>query len=154
MPVRVRWFQGKHLGVGLIFFGIAGLFQAIFIAHGQYIAGVGSTSVVTLVPIVTTICIGYSAAIIYEAKLQRSRQDQFKKGYKKWAKKRQHSELSLPLLVPLLFFTAIYLIAFSIASLGNSALSSFLIAENSAGIGVLLICSLVENRIAPNVKHY
>ncbi len=154
MPVRVRWFQGKHLGVGLIFFGIAGLFQAIFIAHGQYVAGVGSTSVVTLVPIVTTMCLAYSAAIIYEAKLQRARQDQFKKGYKKWKKKRQRSELALPLLVPLAFFAALYLIAFSIAILASNALSSFLIAENSAGIGVLLICTLWENRIAPNMKHY
>ncbi len=154
MPVRVRWFQGKHLGVGLVFFGIAGLFQSIFIAQGQYIAGVGSTSVVTLVPIVTTICLGYSAAIIYEAKLQRARQDQFKKVYKKRAKKRQRSELTLPLLLPLVFFAIIYFGVFAIANLANSALSSFLIAENSAGIGVLLICTLFENRIAPNVKHY
>ena len=63
-------------------------------------------------------------------------------------------KLSLPLLLPLLFFAAIYLITFSIANLGNNALSSFLIAENSAGIGVLLICTLFESRIAPSVKHY
>ncbi len=154
MPVRVRWFQGKHLGVGLIFFGIAGLFQAIFIALGQYVAGVGSTSVVTLVPIVVTFCIAYSAAIIYEAKLQRARQDQFRKGYKKRAKKGQSSELTLPLLLPLIIFAAIYFAAFAIASTASNALSSFLIAENAAAIGVLLICSFFENRIAPNVKHY
>ncbi len=154
MPVRVRWFRGKHLGVSFIFFGIMGLFQSIFIAHGQYIADVGSTYVVTLIPIVVTLCLGYSASIIYEAKLQRSRQDQFKKGYKKLAKKGQRSELLLPLLLPLVIFAAIYAIAFPIAITGNTALSSFLIAENSAGIGVLVICSLFENRIAPNLKHF
>ncbi len=154
MPVRVRWFQGKFLGVAFIFFGIAGLFQALFIAHGQYIAGVGSTSVVTLIPIVATLCIGYSAAMIFEAKIQRSRQDQFKKGYKKRAKKRQRNELVAPLIFPLVIFSIIYVVAFPLANLTNTALSSFLIAENSAGIGVLVISSLLENRIAPELKHF
>jgi heme exporter protein D len=154
MPVRVRWFKGKHLGVAFIFFGVMGLFQSVFIAHGQYIADVGSTYVVTLIPIVVTLCLGYSASIIYEAKLQRSRQDQFKKGYKKQTKKGPRSELLLPLLLPLMLFTAIYAIAFYIAIIESTALSSFLIAENSAGIGVLVISSLLENRIAPNLKHF
>jgi len=86
--------------------------------------------------------------------LQRARKNQFQKGYKKGGSKRLRSELLFPLLVPLVLFTVIYLIVFPLANLANNAMSSFLIAENSAGIGVLVIASLIENRIAPNLKHY
>ncbi|OLS15819.1 MAG: hypothetical protein RBG13Loki_0553 [Promethearchaeota archaeon CR_4] len=154
MPIRIRWFQGKHLGVAFILFGIAGLFQTLFIFHGQYLSGVGSTPVVTLIPIIATICIGYSAAILFEARSQRSRDNQFRKGYKNKGGKLLQSDLIFPVVLPLTIFGVIYLIAFAIAISAGTPMVSFLIAENSAAIGVLIVANLLGIRIAPNVKRY
>ena len=72
MPLKIRWSEGRYLGISLLFIGVMGLVQAlIVIPFGQYAVDVGSLSVLILIPIVSTILLTYSAQILYGAYAKR-----------------------------------------------------------------------------------
>ena len=154
MPIHVRWGQGKQLAIALMYFGGAGLFQAIFIAHGQYVAGVGSTYIVTLLPVVATLCLAFAAGILYEAQLQAARSGQGRRRYQKQDSLLQRHLVLLPMVLCMLCFAGLYFAVFAIAATSNTILSAFTIAENSGAIGVLVIATILEHRIAPNFNAY
>lgn len=154
MPVRVRWLKGKQIGIAMIFFGIAGLFQALLIAHGQYLAYIGSNYVITLVPVTATICMAFAAGIIFEGLLQQQKASQHHRKYQKKFGALQQREILFPLLILLGSFAALYFAAFYLVILGSTAVISFVVAENVGSIGVLIIASLLENKFAPKAKPF
>ncbi|HMF30400.1 MAG TPA: hypothetical protein VKK79_03240 [Candidatus Lokiarchaeia archaeon] len=154
MPLRIKWFQGKYSTILLMFFGIAGLFQAIFIAIGEFASDVGSDYAVTLIPVIVTLCIGFSSGILYEARLQQQKRVQHHRKYQKTLGVFQRNELFLPILVPLIAFAALFFPTFYLVVLGTTPLASFIIAENVGAIGTLVIASVLEKTYAPHANPY
>ena len=60
MPIKLNWTQGKNLGLSLIFIGIMGIVQAIFIAVAQYGMDVGASYITILIPIGAVIATFYA----------------------------------------------------------------------------------------------
>ncbi len=86
MPLKIRWSQGRYLGISLLFIGIMGLVQALIVVpFGQYAVDVGSLFVMILIPIVSTILLTYSAQILYSA-YAKSTRNRIIRG-KKWVVK-------------------------------------------------------------------
>ena len=67
MPIRLNWLRGRNFGLGMIFLGVIGLTQVIFIIIAQYGLQIGSADLVTLIPIGVTLALFYSIVIIFES---------------------------------------------------------------------------------------
>jgi uncharacterized membrane protein len=154
MPVRIKWFSGKYAGISLMFFGISGMFQSIFIALGQYASSVGSNYALILIPIAVTFCLGYSTGILYEARIQRQQRDQHHRKYRKTAGGLMESNLLLSVLISLGLFAILFFPVFYLVVLSTTALASFMIAENVGAIGVLVVASILEKAYAPHANPY
>lgn len=150
MPLRIKWSQGKYLGVALLFLGVTGLLQALVVVpFAQYAVDVGSLYVVILIPIVSTVLLTYSSQILYESYAKSPKKKPFRG--KAWVVKIREilqRELIRPLMIVILSFLVIFFIFYGIFS-GLASVYSFVIAENVGTIGVLLVTVAIERRIVP-----
>ncbi|MHA1110446.1 MAG: hypothetical protein ACTSRE_05050 [Promethearchaeota archaeon] len=153
MPLKIHWSQGRYLGISLLFIGVMGLVQAlIVIPFGQYAVDVGSLYVLILIPIVSTILLTYSAQVLYGAYAKNTRK-RIIRG-KKWVVKVRtflHRELIRPPFIVIIVFLVVFFLFYGIFSAFESV-NTFVIAENVGTIGVLVLSTVLEKRIAPDVK--
>ncbi|MBN2156546.1 MAG: hypothetical protein JW776_10930 [Candidatus Lokiarchaeota archaeon] len=154
MPLKLNWIRGKYLGISLLFFGIMGLVQAlIIIPFGQYGVNVGSLYILTLVPIVSTILLTYSAQILYESYAQAPKKRSYGDGdWKVKVRKLFQQDLVRPNVIVILSFLIGFFIFYGIFS-GMKPITAFLIAENVSATGVLVLSTLLEKRIVPPERY-
>lgn len=159
MPIRIRWNKGQFLGIMLMFFAACGLYQVVYIAHGQYLADVGSFYAVILVPVGVTLALTFCAVIVYEALAQRKRTARIRKMHGKGQFQGQkipfYKTMSfIALASTFILFFLFYLVAYAISATSLPALNSFIIAENVGAIGALVVVSLFEQSYAPKKVTY
>ncbi|MHA1602760.1 MAG: hypothetical protein ACTSVL_09080, partial [Promethearchaeota archaeon] len=66
--MKLNWTRGKNLGLALIYLGIMGIVQVIFIAIAQYGMKIGSKPITILIPLAVAFATFYSVIIIFESK--------------------------------------------------------------------------------------
>ncbi|MHA1339023.1 MAG: hypothetical protein ACTSRZ_03400 [Promethearchaeota archaeon] len=148
MPIRFNWTRGKHLGVALFLFGIMGLIQSlIVIPIGEYILKVGSLYVIIFLPIGVTIGMMYGTQIFYETNIQRSSKKLRKASFS--SSKTilgLEKELISAVLTTIAFFMLIFAITYGIVVNSFTPINTFIISENVATIGLLIIASIFESQ--------
>ena len=159
MPIRIRWARKEFLGLSFIIFGAVGLFQVLFIAHGQYLSDVGSIYAIVLVPIGVSLALTFSTMILYEALAQRARSARIRRSHGKgkfaeaktpfWKTRTFYSLVAVAIL-----FSLFYIVGFAIAAEYLEAMQSFVIGENVGAIGTLVIVSVFETQYAPKIRTY
>jgi hypothetical protein len=150
MPLKIRWTQGKYLGVSLIFLAVMGLVQSlVIIPFAQYAVDVGSMYVLILIPIVSTILMTYASQVIYEA-YAKSPRKRIIRGNKYIVKIRTflQKELIRPPFVVIISFLIIFFLVYGIFSYLESV-NTFVIAENVGAISALILSVILEKRIVP-----
>ena len=154
MPIKINWTHGKYLGTALLLFGVMGLVQAlIFIPIGQYVINVGSVYVVILLPIGVTIAMMYSAQVLYESYLQSKigRRGSYK-GENRRGFAGLEPEIIKSILMAVISFTIFFFAALGIAGSDMAPINRFVISENVASIGTLIVASIVESQLNPTRK--
>ncbi|MHA1913312.1 MAG: hypothetical protein ACW986_12150 [Promethearchaeota archaeon] len=150
MPIRVRWKSKEYIGIGLLLFGMCGMFQLFFILVGQYFLGIGNYFVVIFIPIGATLAMFLASIIIFESYAQVERREKLRSQFRKtkidlsMVKQILEFPITKPLLIVFIVFLTIFFITFYISMIFLDELLSFLIAENVSAIISLLIANLIE----------
>ena len=145
MPIKLNWTKGKNLGLAMIFLGIMGLFQVLFIALAQYKLRVGSLYVVSLIPIAIIIATFYSLIIIFESNTSMASYRSKHKYGKKSKFSLVKSPFFRPLLIVMISFTILFFITLGILKDMEDVTLKFILSENVAAIGSLFIANYFEN---------
>ncbi|MGV9172021.1 MAG: hypothetical protein ACOC44_20285 [Promethearchaeia archaeon] len=159
MPIRIRWASKEYLGIALMLLGGCGLIQLFIILFSQFVLNVRNYLVITVIPIGSILAIFFGCIIIYESfaqvKRRKNLKNQFRKSNieNKTIRKIVEFPVSKPLLLTLLFFSILYLVSYFIANIFLNNILSFIIGENVATIGCLLIANLLEKNYA-RVRRY
>lgn len=154
MPIKLNWVKGKNVGLALIFLGIMGILQVIFIIIAQYALEIGSIFVVVIIPIGVILATFYGVIVIFESRTEMSQYRTTHKTHRK--KKIQKNNLrnlidkinwtfARPILIIVGVFVGsfwiTYLILFSII---DDITIVFVIAENAGAILSLVIATYFE----------
>lgn len=149
MPIRVQWFKGRYIGLSLFYFGIMGLVQSVlFIPFGQYIMSIGSLYVLILLPLGVTLAMTYSTQILYEGYAQQYSRSRRKAKDLLFG---MEKDIFKPIIIISVGFTIIFFIANSLLGTMES-INAFVISENIAAIGVLIIATVLENQLVPKKR--
>ncbi|GAB4306222.1 MAG: hypothetical protein Kow0069_02760 [Promethearchaeota archaeon] len=145
--------------MGLTFFGVLGLFQLAFIAHGQYLSSVGSLYAVILVPIAVTAALTFSTMVFYEGLAQRGRTASIRRSHGKGraraaAKPFWKTTAFVAVAATCVTFFLLYAATFALAVEHLGTMAAFVMAENVGGIGALLLASFFESQYAPKIRTF
>jgi cobalamin synthase len=147
MPIRIRWTQGKHLGLGLMIIGLCGLFQVIFVAFAQYLFLIGSLYAVLLIPLGAVIGLVLASVMIFESFADVERRQKIKSQFRKKQYKKT-TFWSFPIVKPLVIcfitFTLVFILAYLLSILTLTPFQSFLIAENIATMASIVFAYYIE----------
>lgn len=154
MVLKLQWNRGKSFGLGLIYLGIMGLLQVIFIAIGQYWMNIGSRPIIILIPIGIILATFYSLIILFESTtsvvdFRKIHQSGSKKSKKKVTQKPGFKGIIKniyvkPVLMVVVVFSALFGLAYLISFSWTEQASTFVIADNVAGFGVILFATYME----------
>jgi hypothetical protein len=139
--------------------GGCGFIQVLILMVSQFLLNVRNYLVITLVPIGSILAIFFGSVIIYESFAQIERRKNLRSQFRKsqveneFLRKLLAFPVSKPLLLILIVFTALYFTSYFIINIFLNNLLSFIIGENIATIGCLLIANLVERNWA-RVRRY
>ncbi|MFW9949175.1 MAG: hypothetical protein ACFFKA_03490 [Candidatus Thorarchaeota archaeon] len=159
MPLRFRWTSREYLPIALMFFGVCGLFQVLFIFIAQYFLAVGNYIAVILIPIGITIALFFGNIMIFESYAQVDRKRVLKRQYSKGMsnvskiKRFLLFPIARPLVITFPVFTALFFISFPISNILLNNTISFIIAENIGAVVCLLMANLIEKSYA-KVQRY
>ena len=157
MPIKLQWTRGKNLGLALIFLGVMGFVQVIFVTIAQYAMEVGALYYTFLIPIGVTLALFYSTIVIFESStsMQKYRSS---RTYTK--KKKSTSKMDIqamvdkipidkaylrPVLIVIIGFSILFGITYLITKDSIDEMSTvFIVCENVGAIGSLLLATYVE----------
>jgi hypothetical protein len=151
--VKINWSRGINLGIYLFYFGVMGLTQSLLIIPvAQYILQVGSLYVLVLVPIGITLAMTYGGQMMHEiysqVRIKKQSKNRPKPGEDGVSK-----TIYEPLLIVIGSFLAIFWIVYAICIENMASINAFVIAENIAAIGVLVIATILENQYMPSKRN-
>ncbi len=154
MVIKLQWVRGKSFGLALIYFGIMGLFQTIFIILGQYGMHIGSKPIVILIPIGIILATYYSLLVLFESTTKVS---EFRKIHQTGLKKKKKTANKQkgfkgfinniyvkPVLMVVAVFSSLFGVAFLITFSWTDQATTFVIADNVAGFGTILFATYME----------
>ncbi|UYP45114.1 hypothetical protein NEF87_001399 [Candidatus Lokiarchaeum ossiferum] len=154
MVLKLQWNRGKSFGLALIYLGIMGLLQIIFIAIGQYGMHIGSRPIVILIPIGIILATFYSLIVLFESTtsvvdFRKIHQSVSKKSKKKTTQKPGfkgfiNNIYVKPVLMIIVVFSVLFGIAYLISFSWTEQASTFAIADNVAGFGVIIFANYME----------
>ena len=143
--IKLNWTRGKNLGLALIFLGVMGLVQTIFIAFGQYQMGVGSIFIAILIPIGIIFATFYSIIVIFESGISMN-------SYRsKKLTAKEVFNVKSPFLKPILHVVVVFIVSFTIVAIFTNLILDdsrlvFIIAENLAAFACLIWANYYEAR--------
>jgi len=156
--VKLNWSKGKNLGLALIFLGIIGLTQVIFITIAQYGLSIGSPYFVIFIPLGVTLALFYGVITIFEsstsmAKYRGARQFSTKntKNSAPFLQSQQWTILR-PIIIIIISFSVVFLFTYLIADYWLEAGNSFIIAENLGAILALVVATYIETAQARKMR--
>lgn len=156
--VKLNWFRGKSLGLSLIYFGIMGLFQIIFMVIALYGLQIGSRPILILVPLGVIFATLFSVIILFESnttKLQNLKKNPHK-GKKRRSKKKASAFISTistlwknayirPVFLTMVVFGVVFGISYGVFSVFVDEISTlFVISDNFGAVGSLLFASYFD----------
>ena len=148
--IKLNWLRGKSLGLALIYLGIMGLFQIIFVAIAQYGMKVGSQPISILVPIAVILATFYCVLALFESG---TTMNEYRNVHRQHQKKYSKGKLSdfvnniyvRPLLIVCGVFTGIYFLTWLILfSFIEKSWVEFIINDNVAAFAVIILVSFLE----------
>ncbi|MHA1776054.1 MAG: hypothetical protein DRO88_06070 [Promethearchaeia archaeon] len=158
--VKLNWFRGKSFGLALIYFGVMGLYQLIFMLLAQYGLQIGSRPIIILIPLGVIFATAYSVIILFETNItkihnlqKKHYKSKKKKTRKKMAKTAFISTISLlwknpyirPVFLTMVVFGITFGISYGVCSiLVDEKSTLFVLADNIAAFGALLFATYFD----------
>ena len=159
--IKLNWTSGKNLGLSLIYIGVMGLVQVIFILIAQFAMNVGSIYAVIFMPLGAILATFYSIVIIFESQRTvskfRSRKSTKRSRRSSPAKKSKipflaplmESPLTKPVVIVITAFTLFFLASMGLAALGlDDKTALYLIGINGGSLGTLFVATYYETKMA------
>lgn len=159
MPVRIRWTSKDYFGILLMFLGICGFIQTLFILIAQFFLIVSSYFVVIIIPIGTTIVLTYGSIVIFESIIQVQKRKTLKSQFGKKGKeeilikKILNFPITKPVIISISVFIVFFIIAYAITFTFLDPRITFSIAEVVGAIALLIIANGIE-RYYGKVRRY
>ncbi len=152
--IKLQWLRGKSLGLAMMYLGIMGIFQLLFVALGQYAMQVGSHPITILVPIAVIITTFYCVLVNFESHTTMNEfrnTHKFKHSKKKGKVKKSFSDMFKniyvrPVLVVMVSFGGLFFLSWLLLfALIDKSWVLFIVTENVGAIGVIIVTTLLEN---------
>ncbi|MCF2139839.1 MAG: hypothetical protein K9W44_07285 [Candidatus Lokiarchaeota archaeon] len=166
--VKLNWFRGKSLGLALIYLGIMGIYQLLFMVLAQYGLQIGSRPIIILVPIGVILATFYSVIILFETNttMIQYRQKMKYKNKKKKKKKVSSKQAFLsaisvlwkntyirPIFYTVIVFATVFGLSYWVCTLFVEEISSvFVLADNIGAIGCILFANYFDQTTNKKVK--
>ena len=157
MPIKLNWTKGKNVGLAMIFLGIMGLLQVIFILIAQYAMEVGALYVTVIIPIGVIAATTYAVIMLLESSTSMSNYRSARKFMQKRdSKKTSKGQIQIgnfsfnslyirPVLLVVIAFSACFGISYAILfKLIDDMPTLFVICENVGAIGSLIFATFIE----------
>ena len=148
MPIKLNWTRGRNLGLALIFLGVMGFVQIIFMIIAQYAMKIGSRYAVIFVPIGVTLALFYAIIILLESRTSIVKYREARAGTQKKKKEITLSErINWALVRPAIVIVIIFSALFGFTLLVTQKLepvNAYIIAQNVGAIGSLIFATYME----------
>ncbi len=156
MPVKLNWKKDQSLGLALMYLGIMGILQIIFMFIGQYWIQIGVKPIIILIPIGVIAATFYSVIVIFESSTTMA---DYRNTHKFTSKKKKNTGTFKEKLIKFLsnyyvkpvalvtiMFTITFLISCMFTFLWFSRSTMFLIADNLSAIIVMIFATMNESK--------
>jgi hypothetical protein len=150
--IKLNWLRGKSFGLALLYLGIMGLFQILFITVAQYGMKIGSRPITILVPIAVILATFYCVLVIFESytSMNEYRSSHTLK-HSKYAKNKGFLSKIIkniyvrPVFYVVIIFSGIFFFTWLILfAFFEQNWIVFAIVDNVAALGLILITAYIE----------